>query len=360
MLPDDRLEQQLAAAGDRARRDVPVTPDAAFAAALREQLAAQYPAPVVVEPQPRRRWFALPRPMRAAPLALAAVLAVATVVGARELYVAFVAAPPDATPQPSVAASPLPTPAVTERPTLEPTAEPTPSVTPKPTPVPTPEPTAVPTPVPTLAPTPAPTPVPPPPVAALEMATSSCNGGVVLDWSTYGGAAFDHYLLLRLGTPGAAGKPLDGGWVGYAEKTTGHDASGDAGRTYWYRTTAYAADGALLGRSEAVPGVASARAPLGGLVAKPDTEGTLVKWTPFGGSAACFTYYKVVWSAEDTTPSYLDGDPAMAVSGKESNMAVLTELEPATTYYIRVQVLRSSHTGSFLVAESDVATYTTP
>jgi hypothetical protein len=297
--------------------------------------------------------------MRAAPLALAAVLAVATMVGARELYVALVA-PPDATPQPSLAASPVPTPDATERPTLEPTAEPTPSVTPEPTPNPTPVPTPKPTAVPTAVPTPVPTPVPPPPVATLELATSSCNGGVVLDWSPYGGAAFDHYLLLRLGTPGAAGKPLDGGWVGYAEKTTGYDASGVAGRTYWYRAAAYAADGRLLGRSDAVPGVASARAQLGGLLVGAVAEGTKVKWTPFGGAAACFTYYKVVWSAEDSTPSYLEGDPAMAVGGQESNMAVLAELEPATTYYLRVQVLRSTDIGSFVVAESDVATYTTP
>lgn len=47
-------------------------------------------------------------------------------------------------------------------------------------------------------------------------------------------------------------------------------------------------------------------------------------------------------------------------AGQESNMTVLADLEAATTYYLRVQVLRSTHTGSFVVAESGVATYTTP
>ena len=119
MQPDDRLEQQLAAAGERARSAEPAFPDAVFAVRTRESLLTQYAAPEPAEP--RRRWFALPRPMRAAPLALAAVLAVATVVGARELYVAFVAPPdPSPTPMPSAPASVHPSPSAT----LEPTAEP--------------------------------------------------------------------------------------------------------------------------------------------------------------------------------------------------------------------------------------------
>jgi hypothetical protein len=41
-------------------------------------------------------------------------------------------------------------------------------------------------------------------------------------------------------------------------------------------------------------------------------------------------------------------------------MTVLADLKPATTYDLRVQVLRSTHTGSFVVAESDVTEYTVP
>ncbi|HEX6127607.1 MAG TPA: hypothetical protein VF071_01145, partial [Candidatus Limnocylindria bacterium] len=130
MQPDERLEQQLSAAGDRARSAS--QPGARFTLSLREQLMAGYPPPTAEVPSlapvagsPRRGWFGLPRPVRVAPLAFAAVLAVATVVGARELYVALVAEP-SATPSPSVLPSAAATPQPSEKPTPEPTAEPTP------------------------------------------------------------------------------------------------------------------------------------------------------------------------------------------------------------------------------------------
>jgi hypothetical protein len=206
-------------------------------------------------------------------------------------------------------------------------------------------------------PTPKPT---PPPVAALELGAVSCQGGVVLDWSAYVGDGFDHYVLRRAGAPWADGHVLDGGWVSHPEKTSGYDATGAAGETYWYRAAAYRANGTLLARSAAVPVAADARGDLGAILVGPVAEGTKVKWTPYDGSGSCFTYYKVVWSLENPQPSYLAGDPAMAVGGQESNQTVLTELEPGKTYYLRVQVLRSTDIGSFVVAESDVVEYPVP
>ncbi|MGH2457172.1 MAG: hypothetical protein ACRDHD_13055, partial [Candidatus Limnocylindria bacterium] len=120
MRPDDLdrdrdLELDLAAAGERARSSLghEAAPDRAFAGSLRDRLLGAYPTPLAAPPaapepdhapepdsapEPRRWTFSLPRQLRLAPLALAAVLAVATVAGARELYVAFLAPTPEATP----------------------------------------------------------------------------------------------------------------------------------------------------------------------------------------------------------------------------------------------------------------------
>jgi hypothetical protein len=359
MQPDERLEQQLAAAGKRARSGS--EPDAAFTLDLRDRLMGEYRMPVPEPaPTPARGRFGLPRQLRLAPLALAAVLAVATVVGAAELYVAFVAAPersPSASAQPSA----VPTPSATSLPTPEPTSTPDPTPEPTSTPEPTRKPTPEPTPMPTAPPTPMPTPAPtPPPVGALELGAIGCDGGVVLDWSVFEGKRFDHYRLLRSGTSSGAGQPLEGSWSAYAEKTSAYDASGTAGWTYWYRAAAYAADGSLLARSPAIAAIADSRAALGELLVGAVAEGTKVKWTPYGGPGDCFTYYKVVWSLENQKPSYLAGDPAVAVGGQSSNMTVLTELESGKTYYLRVQVLRATDLGSFVVANSDVVEYAVP
>ncbi len=78
----------------------------------------------------------------------------------------YLAAPEEATPEPTQEITPEPTEAVTEEPTVEPTEEPTPEPTEEPTPEPTeeptPEPTEEPTPEPTEEPTPEPTEEPTP------------------------------------------------------------------------------------------------------------------------------------------------------------------------------------------------------
>jgi len=77
------------------------------------------------------------------------------------------------TPEPTVAPTPEPTVAPTPEPTVAPTPEPTMAPTPEPTMAPTPEPTVAPTPEPTVAPTPEPTmaPTPEPTLAPVESAS---------------------------------------------------------------------------------------------------------------------------------------------------------------------------------------------
>ena len=376
MQPDDRLEQQLSAAGDRARDTA--APDRAFATSLRDRLMSQYPAPAAdrgadrgEEQQPRRRWpFALPRQLRLAPLALAAVLGIATVAGAGQLYVALTS--PDATPTPlpspvaTTSASLEPTPESTARPTPEPTAEPTPSVTP----APTPEPTAVPTAKPTPQPTPQPTPIP---IGSLNLAAVGCNGGVVLGWSIYDDPRFNHYLTLRstsasipLAYPPQGGAVDPGGTYGeWLEKTSAVDPGASVGVTSWYRTMAFDADDRVIAASDVVSAVAKPVKALGALSVGPAAvEGTQLTWTPYGGLPDCFSYYKVVYSETNPSPSY-GTDPYLAVvEGQATSSVVVASgadgLLSGHIYYLRVQAVRSTALGWIVTAQTDVTTYAVP
>jgi len=357
-MQPDPLDRLLAAAGDRARSrsDRDALPDRAFAADLRDRLLAELPDRAHT---PRVGW-SLPnlfRMPRLVPLALAATLVLAGVVGARELYVAM---GDHATP------TPVPSVEATAEPTPEMTAEATPSATAEPTVEPTAEPTAVPTP----RPTPVPTPVP---LGTLSLAATGCNGGVVLDWSVYeGAAAFNHYTTLRntvdsipKAYPPQGGAVDPGGnYTTVVEKTSAVDVELSAGTTYYYRSMAFNADDGVIAASPIVSAVPQPVASLGGLGMAAVAEGTELTWTSYAGAGACFSYYKLAYSEEDTTPSYLEGDPYLAALGDQSASSFVSPTGEALlsghTYYVRVQVIRSTDLGGFLVAETDVATYTVP
>ena len=361
-MQPDPLDRLLAAAGDRARSrsDRDATPDRDFAAGLRDRLLAELPDGAHT---PRVGWslphlFRLPRMV---PLALAATLVVAGVVGARELYVAMGDHP---TPTPAVSAEPTqePTPTLTAEPTASASAEPTL------------EPTAVPTPEPTVKPTPVPTPNPTPvPLAVMSLSATGCDGGVVLDWSKYeGGAAFNHYTTLRNTSesipkayPPQGGAVDPGGtYTTVLEKTSAFDAEVSAGTTYYYRSMAFNADDGVIGASSIVSAVPQPVASLGALGMGAIAEGTKLMWSAYTGPGACFSYYKIAYSEEDTTPSYLEGDPYLAAIGEQSASSFVSPTGEALlsgqTYYVRVQVIRATDLGGFLVAQSDVATYTVP
>jgi hypothetical protein len=362
MQPDRDLDldRLLADAGARARADRNATPDRDFAGDLRDRLLAQLPDRTS---EPRTGWslghfFRLPRLV---PLAAAAVLLVATVVAGRELYVAL-GDHPTPTPAPSVEA--------TAAPSLAPTFEP--EATPSATSAPTPEPTAVPTPVPTAKPTPKPTPVPPPPLGILSLAATGCNGGVVLDWSAYDGAgAFNHYTTLR-NTSDSIPKayPPEGGAVDPGgtsttdlSATSAADPEISAGVTYYYRTMAFNAADGVIGASAVTSAVAAPVGSLGSLFVGPDAGGTKLAWTAYAGSGACFTWYKLAYSEVNPEPSYLGGDPYLAALGDPAinqYVAGPEALVSGHTYYLRVQVIRATDLGRFLVAQTDVATYYVP
>ncbi len=278
-------------------------------------------------------------------------------------------------------ASPAPTPAITpeESPASSPTAEPSleasaePSHETSPTPGPTEAPTPKPTEAPTPKPTPKPTATPKPsatPAPGIEISLAGCEGGVVIAWSKYTGDAFNHYSTYRSASP--FGVPdryppaspieyLDATYTTDKTKTSAADTTGEIGRTYYYRALVFDAADRVIAASDLGSATAAPVRNLGSIEVGPADAGTRVAWTSYPGSSACFTKYVIAWSASSTEPSYFGGhDGVVGVATKSTSSTVLADLHPGSTYWLRVQVIRATALGAFLVAESAVAEYTVP
>jgi hypothetical protein len=372
---EHELAQRLADAGERAREAGSGRPGRAFAADLRDRLLSEVPQ---AEDDHETRvgvGWSLPslfRMPRLVPLAIASVLLLAGVVAARELYVA-IGDRPTPTPAPSVEVVPSDSADPSLAPSLVPIFEPTASVVAEPTSVATAKPTPRPTPKPTPRPTPKPTPTPAPALGVLTLSALSCDGGVVLFWSPYEGAgAFNHYTTLRNTTasipkayPPQGGAVDPGGtYTTNPGATSAVDAELSAGVTYYYRTMAFNADDGVIAASAIADVVARPMASLGALGVGPVAEGTQLTWNPYdAGSADCFTYYKLVYSETNPSPSYLGGDPYLAAISSQatgSYVAPAGDLLAGHTYYLRVQVIRGTELGAFVVAQSGVSTYSVP
>ena len=218
----------------------------------------------------------------------AADLAAGLPLGILEGHLSAALASPSASPSPTpfVAPSPgatdTPFPTDLETPTPSPTPSPTPQVTPRTTPGPTPSPT--------------------PGIGTLALAAATCPGGVVLDWSTYGGKGhFGDYVTLReYGDPPPVAYPPFGGSIAQVDGTTirgfssGFDTTG-AGSAFWYRTLAISTDGKVLAASAARNGGgAGGVAAIQDFSAVKDGQDTDFSWTPISLPSACFTEYLIV------------------------------------------------------------------
>jgi outer membrane biosynthesis protein TonB len=382
MWPDDLdLSAELAAAGAQARDAGAARPDAAYASALRDRLVAQLPAaatPVTVLPRRRVGIRELISSRRMAPMLAAALLLVAVAAAARTVLVGTEPAP---APVPAASlpvvvgpaggglietASPSPTPS----PTPEPTASPSPTPSPTPEPIATLAPTPKPTPVPTVKPTPLPTPTPAPTVGSMALTLSGCNGGVVLEWSKVVDARFHHYTTLRSTSAELpAAYPPQGGvvevggtFVKDPAATSATDASAPTGTALYYRTMALDAENRVIAASPVRSALAKPVAGLGTLTATPADPGkTTFAWAPYGGPGACFSYYKLVYSETNPSPSYLAGSATWAAIGEQGTTSVtIGEPVPGTTYHVRLQAIRATALGKMVVAQTDVLTWVAP
>jgi hypothetical protein len=223
-------------------------------------------------------------------------------------------------------------------------------------------------PAPTLAPAPQPTPVPTPAIGSLSLGLTGCPGGVVVQWSPTSNPAFAKYRTLRSTSASIpVAYPPAGGSVevptaksAAVNAVTGFDL-GAPGVTHFYRTLALDGAGAVIATSGVASAAAQAVQGLGPLVVAPDAGGTRFTWTPFSGAGACFTYYKLVYTLDGSPPSYVEGDPYLAALGDQAQAThVSPDLVSGQTYTLRLQAIRATDTGAFVVAQTDVVSYTAP
>jgi hypothetical protein len=237
------------------------------------------------------------------------------------------------------------------------------SATPRPSPIPTVAPTPGPTGTPGPSPTPAPTPTPDPGSLALE--AISCEGGVVLTWSASTNPDFHHYTALRSPDRDVApdwppiAPAVDWGHT-YATDpfvTSAVDASILPSDARWnYRVMAYAADGRVVAASPVRPAQIHPVAELGSLRVDAQADGlTRLRWKPYEGFSECFSSYRAMYG--------IGGAPStvLSVISDQSAGEVRTDaLHPGVTYQLRVQAMRSTTLGSFVVGETKTTTYTVP
>ena len=209
----------------------------------------------------------------------------------------------------------------------------------------------------TAIPEPSPTPAPDP--ALLELRTTSCEGGVVLDWSPSTHPDFHHYVALR-----SPITEIDTAWPPIAPAvdwgdtyatdpfvTSAVDASIIPSATRWnYRVMAYDAGGRAISASPVRSGHLGEVIDLGPLVASTDGDITRLTWERYEGFSACFSAYRV-----------LDGSSVMRIISDPGTTVFETDvLRPGTTHQMRVEAVRSTALGSFVTARTQTLGYAVP
>ncbi len=230
-----------------------------------------------------------------------------------------------------------------------------------------PSPTATPSASPTVEPTPTPSPTTPEGLEAIDLRVTGCPGGVVLEWSLALDARFHHYTALRGPEP-----EIDPAWPPIAPAvdwgdtfvtdrfiTSAVDASIIPTETSWnYRVMAYD----VANRPVAASPVRHARLndviDLGPINIEPGDEPgtTLLDWRLFGGLSRCFSAYRVLIGPAGGTPS----TELTSIARQDGSELVTTGLHSGETYTVRVDALRTTTLGGFIVARSETATYTVP
>ena len=200
----------------------------------------------------------------------------------------------------------------------------------------------------------------------MTLTVTSCDGGVLLNWSSYGGAGFHQYAALRSGAgfDMPATYPPSGGVSAVAASVTSSlgltstvDRTLAVGDTAVYRAGAWNAKGQLIGDSAGHAGTRKATALLDGFTVTPVAGGIHASWIPYAGSSTCFTTYRVSWSATSADVSYLGAHEGSADNSTQTGADANGTLA-AGTYHVRAEVIRTTELESFVVAASAVKTVT--
>jgi hypothetical protein len=205
----------------------------------------------------------------------------------------------------------------------------------------------------------------------MSLSTLACPGGVVLGWSwpDMDGVAFVKVLrgtsseIPAAYPPGPGVEAVAGGASSDPSKSDGADTTLDGGNA-WYRAVAFGNDNSALAASPVKAVATQGVGALGALGVVDGAAGSgelTFDWTAFAGSSDCFSYYKLVASADDATPSYLEGAQTLAAIGEQgTGEATVSGLSTGNTFYFRLQVIRVTSLGKFVVAQSDVVQHTVP
>ena len=212
----------------------------------------------------------------------------------------------------------------------------------------------------TAAPTPSPTPDP----SVLELEATSCDGGVVLDWSPSTDSTFHHYTALR--SPNRDIDPdyppiapaVDWGDTYATDRfvTTAVDASIIPSETRWfYRVMAYDVENAVIAASPVRGARLGDVDDLGGLEMSTEEGLTRVAWTAYGGFSGCFSAYRILYGTGTVPTAVLT-----VVSDQATTEFQTSALHSGTGYVLRVEAVRGTTLGSFVAGRSDVASYEVP
>jgi hypothetical protein len=215
------------------------------------------------------------------------------------------------------------------------------------------------------SPSPTPEPSPTPDPFAIELDAFGCEGGVVLDWSPSLDPRFHHYIALR--SPERRIRPayppiapaVDWGDTYATDRfvTSAVDASIVPSDTEWhYRVMAYDERGRVVGASPVRSGRLREPVSLDPLTveAGPD-DTTRIGWTSYRGQGSCFSEYRLTFGIGDAPSTVLT-----VISDQDTTSIETAALHAGAAYQLRVQAVRTTLQGSFVLGESDPVTYTVP
>jgi hypothetical protein len=201
----------------------------------------------------------------------------------------------------------------------------------------------------------------------LGLELTGCPGGVALDWSPASSVAFHHYTALRSLEPDVAtayppiAPAVDWGRSYVTDRfvTTAVDASLiPSEAVFYYRVMAYDVEGRPVAASGVVQSRPSEVIDLGPLAVEEggDEDATRIDWQPFEGLQGCFSAYRLLIGPEGLAPS----STLTVISDQDVTGLETLSLHAGESYAIRIDAVRTTTLGSFVVARSETASYTPP
>ena len=202
----------------------------------------------------------------------------------------------------------------------------------------------------------------------MDLGLKACPGGVFIDWTKPSTDVAHYHVLRKIGGDVPATYPADGtvevetATTWSAGTTDGFDTTIDGGATATYRAFAFDASDDLMAWSPSRTVTTVGRIDLGSLNVENLAAGKIgVSWASAEFHSACFTYGKLVLSESDPDPSYLKGSTYIAVVSDPLATSVVVEgLPSGKTVWMRYEVIRTTSTGKFVVARSNVIQVTFP